>query len=217
MKQLMKEFLPGSSLIILMLIMSVLYGDALPDQVPVHFGLDGQPDRWEDKETFLYMLPLIMAGVMIGISVLLRLSPKIWSMPNARGILGLLYFGCAVLIAGIHIGILLDPEAGTVFRMSFSLASALFLIVVGNLFGKSERNFFIGIRVPWTIASDDNWSATHRVTGRLMVLGGILLFVSSFVGPSLMATLWAIVLPLLLGCLYSFYYYWTRERKLEES
>ena len=217
MKQLVKEFLPGSALIVLMLIMNMIYGDNLPDQVPVHFGLDGTPDRWEDKGVFLYMLPLIMAGVMFVVSLLLRFSPKIWSMPNARGILGMLYFGCAILISGIHIGILMDPEIGATFHTIFSLAAALFLVMVGNLLGKSERNFFIGIRLPWTIASDDNWSATHRLAGRLMVLTGVALLALSLASPSLTATIWALVLPLLVACFYSFYYYWTKERNLEES
>ena len=136
MKKVLREFMPATAVIVFMIVMSVLYGEALPDQVPVHFDINGNPDRWQSKEEFMYLLPMLMAGLMIFVSVLLRLSPKIWSMPNTRKILGMIYFGCAILMAGIHTAILLDPQVGDTFVQVFSVATALFLVLVGNLFGK---------------------------------------------------------------------------------
>lgn len=216
MKQALREFGPGALALVAMLVANQIYGPGLPDQVPIHFNIHGEPDNYAEASKFLYILPGILAGLMITISVVLRFSPRIFSMPHTRDILGSVYLGVGGLIAAIHIGILIDPTGGSGFSFVLGLGVPFFLLVFGNLMGKLERNFLIGIRIPWTIASDDNWSATHRISGRLMVLSGVLLAISTFVAPTPSAWIIAILAPLLAGCVYSFYYYWTKERNLED-
>ena len=58
------------------------------------------------------------------------------------------------------------------------LVGGLF-VVVGNYLGKVRRNFFVGIRTPWTLASDEVWARTHRVGGWLFVLAGIAIVASA--------------------------------------
>ena len=55
------------------------------------------------------------------------------------------------------------------------------MIVIGNYLPKTHRNYIIGIRLPWTLENDENWRKTHRLAGKLWVLGGLLLFLNSFV------------------------------------
>ena len=55
------------------------------------------------------------------------------------------------------------------------------MIVIGNYLPKTRRNYIIGIRFPWTLESDENWRKTHRLAGKIWVLGGLLLFLNSFV------------------------------------
>jgi uncharacterized membrane protein len=124
----------------------------------------------------------------------------------------MLYFGIGGMLAAIHVGILMDPTGGNGFVSAFGFGAVFFLVVFGNLLGKSERNFFIGIRLPWTIASDDNWSATHRLTGRLMFVSGLALALLTFTSPNIAGTVLLLVLPLVAGVFYSFFYYMTRER-----
>jgi immunity protein, SdpI family len=215
MKQALKEFGPGALALAAMLVANQIYGPVLPDQVPIHFNIHGEPDNYASASRFLYILPGIFVATMLGISTVLRLSPKFFSMPNSRDILGSVYLGVGGLLAAIHIGLLVDPEGGSRFSFAMGLGVPFFLLVFGNLMGKLERNFLIGIRLPWTIASDDNWAATHRFSGRLMVLSGIGLGISTFVFPTPISWIVAIVVPLLAGCVYSFQYYWTKERNIE--
>jgi uncharacterized membrane protein len=49
-------------------------------------------------------------------------------------------------------------------------------MVIGNYFGKTRKNFFLGIRTPWTLASDEVWGRTHRLAGRLFILQGLIMF-----------------------------------------
>ncbi|TNE36181.1 MAG: DUF1648 domain-containing protein [Alphaproteobacteria bacterium] len=215
MKLFLKEFLPGLVVIATMVAGNLIYGGGLPAEVPVHFNLAGEADRFESAATFIWLLPAALLGSMIVISVLLRVSPRQWSMPNSRPLLGQIYLAIGVLLAGIHFGTLIDPTGGETFRFALALSGALFLIIFGNVIGKSEKNFFIGLRLPWTIASDNNWSATHRLTGMLMVLAGLLMAAAAFVSPSMEVFAAGLVVPILIGCIYSFVYYWTRERAQE--
>lgn len=55
------------------------------------------------------------------------------------------------------------------------------MIVIGNYLPKTRRNYIIGIRLPWTLENDENWSKTHLLAGKIWVLGGLLLFLNAFV------------------------------------
>jgi uncharacterized membrane protein len=63
-----------------------------------------------------------------------------------------------------------------------NLGLGLLLIVIGNYLGKVTRNFFVGIRTPWTLASDEVWLRTHRLGGVLFVSGGAVILIGAFVG-----------------------------------
>lgn len=218
MKAYAKEFLPGGILIILMLIMSNHFYETLPDQVATHFNLRGEPDGWMARETFVWFMPGLMAAIMIAVSLLIRLSPRIFAMTHGRGILGQVYLAIGALLAGLHIGLLMDPTGGTAFQASMPFFIGIMMVIVGNLMGKTERNFFIGVRVPWTLASDNNWSATHRFTGRFWVIAGLVLLGATFVTSSPVALIVAaLIIPSVSGVLYSFCYYWFKERGLEEA
>lgn len=64
----------------------------------------------------------------------------------------------------------------------FTRGLGLFLVIAGNLMGKLTRNFFVGIRTPWTLASDEVWLRTHRLGGKILVLAGIVVFVLGLLG-----------------------------------
>jgi uncharacterized membrane protein len=70
------------------------------------------------------------------------------------------------------------PVIGTTIGVVF--------VVIGNYMGKVQRNFFVGIRTPWTLANEEVWLRTHRLAGKLFVASGVVLAVSSFFGPGLL-------------------------------
>jgi uncharacterized membrane protein len=88
-------------------------------------------------------------------------------------------------------------------------------VLIGNQLGKSRRMYLVGIRTPWTLASEEVWIKTHRLGGKLMVAGGLLIFVSAFVPlPSgLRAGLFAVGIAVMVGVpvVYS-YWLWRREK-----
>jgi uncharacterized membrane protein len=89
---------------------------------------------------------------------------------------------------------------------------ALF-VVIGNYMTTVQKNFFVGIRTPWTLASDDVWFRTHRLGGRLFMLGGIVLMATVFFGPKAMMAAMLVVITIVAGVpiVYSYVVY----RRLE--
>lgn len=91
------------------------------------------------------------------------------------------------------------------------LGAGALLMVLGNYMGKLRRNFFIGIRTPWTIASEATWERTHRLGGKLFALAGVMvLLITAFGGPFWLSIACILAVALML-VVYSFLVY----RRLE--
>jgi uncharacterized membrane protein len=96
----------------------------------------------------------------------------------------------------------------------------LLFVLMGNQLGKSRRMFLVGIRTPWTLSSEEVWIATHRLAGKLLVIGGLLLILVAFLplpaGVAPMLLIGVIVVALLFPALWS-YVLWRRERSSTEE
>ena len=103
----------------------------------------------------------------------------------------------------------LQVAAGTALRIQQLVPafSGILLIILGNYMGKLTRNFFIGIRTPWTLASAEVWGQTHRLAGRVFVLGGIALCVEAVVGMNQVVFLGILAVLIIVPVAYSFFLY----------
>jgi len=134
-------------------------------------------------------------------------------MPNSKRAMDIIIFGSGLLMACIHLGLLISANDFAKFEQYLAFGLAMFLIVVGNVLSKTERNFFIGIRLPWTLASEENWRATHRLAGKLMVIFGLLLLGSAFFVQNVVITVVLSTSPLIIPVFYSYFYYARKEKK----
>jgi uncharacterized membrane protein len=86
-------------------------------------------------------------------------------------------------------------------------AIGVLLVVLGNVLPKSQPNWIAGIRLPWTLADRANWQATHRLGGRLVLAGGIVIILATLAtadAPVLLAIMIAaVLLPMLIATVYS--------------
>ena len=94
---------------------------------------------------------------------------------------------------------------------SHPMQVGLLFVVIGNFLGKVRKNFFIGIRTPWTLASDEVWSRTHRLGGWMFVAGGIVMIVGAFAGLPVLGVIAVVLAIALYPVLHSFLLY----RRLE--
>jgi uncharacterized membrane protein len=83
----------------------------------------------------------------------------------------------------------------------------LLLAVVGNFLGKVTRNFFVGIRTPWTLASEEVWMRTHRLGGRLFVLAGLAMFALALAGGGPIAMIVVVGAAALVSVVASYFIY----------
>jgi uncharacterized membrane protein len=160
----------------------------LPEQIPVHWGFSGAPDRFVPKDQALLSL-LTPALVMLGAVGMGRLLP--WLSPQPFAIepfratyeyLMFLFVAFMAWLQGLMLAAALEP---TLDLGRWVVAGAYLLFaLLGNVLGKVQRNFWVGVRTPWTLASEAVWTQTHRVAAWLFVAGGLVGFVATLAGVS---------------------------------
>lgn len=195
-----------------MIVISLVLWSQLPEQVPSRFNFQGEVDDYSPRALIATLQPLIFAVLIVMVNLLIRISPKKFSMPNSKRAMDTIVFGVGAMMLFLHLGLLLHGGEFDVFVRFFSWGMALFLLITGNVFGKTERNFFVGLRIPWTLASHANWKATHRFMGQLMVASGLLLLVINTFYSNLWMTVGFCIGPMLTPVAYSLLYYFRNER-----
>jgi uncharacterized membrane protein len=197
----------------------VFYADRelLPESVPVHWGINGQPDRFVERDDMLpYLMipPGVMAFLVVLWPLLPWLSPKRFEVDTFRAtydqIMGLL----VVLMGYLHVAILWAyVHPGTESVRLIIAGICLFLALIGNLLGKVKRNFWMGIRTPWTLASEPVWERTHRLGAWLFVVAGLTGFVATLLGAPLWLLFVLIVIAALVPVVYSLVIYKRLEKQ----
>ncbi len=194
----LKAFTVTTVLLVLVFLVvgAALYG-RLPEAIPTHFDFDGRPDGYSVKLLAILLTPglLVLTGVVLG--VLPRIAPKGYRLEPFRRVY--LIFGIALLALEFSDGVLelrsalgyhLDNNRAVIFGTGF------LLVVLGNFLGKVTRNFFVGIRTPWTLASPEVWRRTHRLGGVLFVVGGLGILAAGLFGT---ARARVVILPVVMA------------------
>jgi len=200
---------------------AVLYG-RLPERVPVHWNLSGQVDRYGSKAELVFLGPLFIAGLW-GLMVLLsRIDPRRAAraaeetsgpMDQADGSYWTVIHLVLFALAFLHGALLLTAAGHLAVRgRAVALALALLLVLPGNFLGRLRPNWFVGIRTPWTLSSDEVWRRTHRLGAVLMVAGGLLLLPLALWLPPPQALITAVLVTLAstLGPAVWSYFAWRR-------
>ncbi|MGM0525590.1 MAG: SdpI family protein [Pseudomonadota bacterium] len=180
----------------------------LSDAIPVHWNLAGEVDGWMNKPWGALILPLTMVGTWLLFEVLSFISPKGFKLNEFIDVVGLLM---TIIIAFLAVISLAQIAYALGYQVAMtriiSGALGLLLLLTGNYFGKLRKNFFIGIRTPWTLANEEVWNRTHRLAGWLFVLAGLVLFISAFLTTSIWLILPAILIAALVPAGYSLWIY----------
>lgn len=154
---------------------AVAYQALPPDTVlPVHYGLDGRPDRWGSAGLALFAMPCSALVVWATALVIPHVEPRGENSRKSAKPTGTIILATLGLLAAIH-AVTLAQAFGVAVDMGAVVMTGLGLLfaVVGNLLGKLRPTFTVGIRTPWTLSDDRVWDKTHRATGRVWVAAGL--------------------------------------------
>lgn len=186
----------------------------LPDPVPVHWNVADEPDRFVAKPWGVVIMPAIAIVLFFVMRLIPVVSPGSFRSESSAGAFHTLQVALVGLgsFAGI-LGLLQASGYGLPLgRLAFATLGLL-LMVLGNYCGRIRRNSLLGIRTPWTLASDEVWARTHRLAGRLLVPLGAVLFAGAFLAIPPGWLLLMVLLAALALIVYSRYAY----RRVETS
>jgi uncharacterized membrane protein len=196
----------GVGLILGAALVGVLFWNQLPDPMASHWNASNQVDGYMSKFWGIFLMPVITTGLFLLFLAIPSIDPLKANIAQFRetynlfmilfiGYMDYVYFLTLFWNLGyttINIGQAILPAMGLLF------------IVIGSLLRKAKRNFFIGIRTPWTLSSDTVWEKTHQLGSILFMISGVLAVIGGFVGGE--ASIWMLLLPLLASTIYLIYY-----------
>ena len=201
-----KTLIITSLICLLPMLVGALVYSRLPEQVATHFDLQGNPDGWSSRAFAVFGLPGILLAVNLLIPFALQADPK---HKNMSGALVNIVIWTVPVVSLLCSGLTLGRALGYDLRIEMVLPvfMGVLFILIGNYLPKTKQSYTMGIKLPWTLASEENWNRTHRLAGFLWVLGGAYFIVMSFIGWSLIAFLIPIVLMVLAPTVYSYLLY----------
>lgn len=202
-------------IVLLMLVGATLAGlllwNRLPDPMASHWGLNDEVNGYISKFWGVFLMQLITLGMFLLFLIVPNIDPLKANIAQFRDVFNLFIALIVAFMTYIYILSLRWNLGYTDFAMSKAMLPALGILFffVGYMFRKAKRNFFIGIRTPWTLSSDRVWDETHRIGSALFMISGILAFIGSFFGG--MIAFWFLFVPLigstLITVVYSYVLY----------
>lgn len=167
---------------------------SLPERVPTHWDMAGHANGYSSRLFAVSLGPAIIAFTGLLMLVLPAISPQGFRLEESAepfylsvlAIMGvLLVLHCMTIRAELTES---SPSAVLIFA-----SIGVLLAVMGNLMRRLKKNFWIGVRTPWTLASDEVWTRTNRLGGLLLEVGGVAVVAASFFNKAAIATLIAVI------------------------
>ena len=186
-------------------LLPIVYGGLLwqylPQQLPIHFGINGQPDQYAPK--LIAVIGLSVLIIVVNYVIIRSMKHKgsdnqkvftviIWSLPLLLNVVQIVTFMYA-LNYHINIGSVILPVIGLLF------------IVLGNYLPKTTPNYMVGIRLRETLHNSENWQKTNRLGGFTMVFAGFILLITGIIGNmiAVIGLIVAMVITILVPAVYA--------------
>lgn len=205
LKQYKKTLIVSSLVTLLPILVGLLLWDRFPEQIATHYGLTGTPDGWGSVPFAVFFPPLALLAVH-WLCILFTALDKgnqnrnhkmfrivLWILPIVSNFVSYLTYALAL---------------GMDFNITniTLVAMGLLFSVIGNYLPKTRMNSTMGIKVPWTYTSEENWNATHRFAGKVWVIGGLLMAFAGFLPDT--AAITAMLLAILVLTIIPVVYSW---------
>ena len=179
MKEHKGKIIITSMLTLAPMLIGLAFWNKLPDQIATHFGPGNVPNGWSSKIWAVVGLPVLLLALHLFCLFVTLNDPKKKNI--GKNMLGIVYWIIPVVsmivnssIYGVALGMKLNVE-----MIAMGIVGVLCL-VLGNYMSKNHQNYTVGIRIPWTLSSEENWEKTHRMASKMWMIGGIIVLLNIF-------------------------------------
>ena len=211
-----KKTLIASSLALLIpVIVGLLLWKHLPDPMPSHWNIHGEVDSWSSKAFMVFGIPGLMLALQ-WVCIFASMADPKYENYNPR-MIKLMFWICPVI--GLVLCCMVYPQAmgySVPIEVIMPLLMGVMFMVIGNWLPKCKQTYTMGIKLPWTFASEENWNATHRFGGKVWFFGGIATMLTAFLG-SFWLLIGILALMVILPTLYSYLYYCKHEKEKDDD
>lgn len=188
-------------ILLVSLAVTLFYYPRVPDIIPTHWGISGRIDATGPK----YML-FVFWGLALFVNVIMlfaeKIEPKKGSYAKFPKVFNILRVFITALLCGLElltIAFAFNPDFADMNSIMYITMGFMF-VLLGNYMPKVKHNYTFGIKVPWTLASENVWNKTHRMAGPLWIMGGIVMMGGVFMPPEIaFVIMFAIILLLVIA------------------
>ena len=175
---------------------SIAVFDRLPDQMASHWNTANQVDGYISRFWGAFLMPIMTVGILVLFMIIPSIDPLKANIAQFREYFNTFITLIAAFMVYMHILTMLWNLGYNQFNMGTAMMPAMGLLFVfaGIMMRKAKRNFFIGIRTPWTLSSDRVWDETHRLGSTLFIVSGLLALLGAVFEAY---AIWLILIPVL--------------------
>lgn len=189
--------------VLIFLIFNLVFYKKMPDTLPTHWNIEGEADDYASKFMAMIGVHIFIIIMNIFMCFMIDLDPKNKNQNKTMILISKITFPCMMFII-YSITILYGfGKSINVSNVVLPIVGFL-LIALGNYMPKLKRSYTIGVKIPWTLNSDENWRKTHRLTGFLLIITGLILIISPFI-KTIVPMIIGFILITLIPFIYSFY------------
>ena len=195
----------------LSLLITLFFYDSMPENLAIHWNIAGNADGFGPKGIFAFVLPALAFIVPILMLFIPRLDPLRANIEKFRTSYDLFCIAITAFLVYIN-AISIYYNLGNAFSFTQFMAPAFGVLIfaTGHMVGVAERNWFIGIRTPWTLSSEKVWKKTHKLGGKLFKASGVIAFLSLIVPQY---TFILMLAPVLLSSIFLIIYSYSEYKK----
>ncbi len=172
-----------SLITLLPILVGILCWNRLPDTIATHFASDGTPNGFSSKTFTVLGIPAFIFAAHILCAFCTAIDPKHKNIsPKMYRLILLICPICSIVCGAAIYGYALSLSMADWLNSTFfmNLLMGIIFFLIGNYLPKCHQNYTVGIKLPWTLADEGNWTLTHRFAGRLYAIAGILCIVNAF-------------------------------------
>jgi uncharacterized membrane protein len=198
----------SSILILLPSLFGVIMWNKIPNEVVTHLGVNGNPDAMGNKAMLVFGIPLILLAAHLFCLWISGKDPG--HKKQSKKAIGVVFWimpAASICVNSLMYAVTLEAEFNPMVLLVLFLA--FMFICIGNYLPVCKQNATLGIKIKWTLENAENWRATHRFSGRVWFICGLLIIPCAFLPEKYAPTvLIGILLPVvILPLAFSYLYY----------